>query len=166
MVKVREFLSRRGPLLAFLVLAVGIAGAFYFSTHNQLNREREAQVFTCTRVQILRDQANGQAFLIYNTFKQVADQQRAVIESGKLKGPALKQARQSLKRAARVVKTTVVTGPTDCIAATDSPRSYRAPAPEFIAKGGARVRVAKERADLIVTKARLGQPLYGPLDAP
>jgi hypothetical protein len=151
-------------LLAFLVLAAAMMGAIYFSTNNALKRERAAQIKTCVRVQILRDQANGTNFLIYDTFKHVVMQQQKALASKTLKGTALKQARDAINRAQAVVNTTLVTGPTDCIAATDSPGTYKAPSPEFIAKGGPRVALSRKRANVLVLKAKRGEPLYGPND--
>jgi len=114
---------------------------------------------TCDRVQYLRDQANGTNFLVYDTFKQVKEQNQAAIESGKLKGKALEQARQAVQRATQVVDTTVVTGPTNCKGAVFDP-GYKAPAPEFIKNETPQVKAARAHAMEIIRKAKLNEPLY------
>lgn len=158
---VRLVLSRHAQAIVYVVLALVVIFALYTTTQTSLDRERDAQVRACERVQLLRDQSNGTNFLIFNTFQQVADQQQAVIDSGNLKGIALKQAKQSRDRAQRVVDTTVVTGPTSCVASVDSPETYKAPAPEFIAKNTKRVQIARKRSQAIIDKAKTGTPLFG-----
>lgn len=153
---------RHAGAIAFVFLTAVVIFAFYVSTSDQLARDRNVQIRTCERVQLLRDQSNGTNILIFDTFNRVVKQQQAVIDSGKLKGVALKQAKVSLKRAKDVVATTVVTGPTNCVEASDHPDTYRAPAPEFIVNGGPRVAVARKGAQEIVDKAKTQTPLYGP----
>jgi hypothetical protein len=142
----------RGLATLRLLAYVGVVTALAYSVFG-------AELRTCHRVQYLRDQANGTNFLVYDTFKSVRDQQQAAINSGKLKGKALQQAREAVGRADKVVKTTVVTGPTDCEAATFNP-SYAAPAPEFIDKNNAQVKRARMHSADIVRKAKLREPLY------
>jgi hypothetical protein len=120
---------------------------------------RAVELRTCARVQYLRDQANGTNFLIYDVFRRSLTQQKEAVKAGHLKGAALKQAKEAIKRAQKVVSTTVVTGPTDCHAATFD-NNYKAPAPEFIARNGPRVKLARQHADGIIRKAKLQQPLY------
>jgi hypothetical protein len=114
---------------------------------------------TCHRVQYLRDQANGTNFLVYDTFKQVRDQQQAAVDSGHLHGKALQQAKEAVRRGDAVVKTTVVTGPTNCGRAVLDP-GYAAPAPEFIYKNTDQVKRARANAYQIVVKAKHRTPLY------
>jgi hypothetical protein len=73
---------------------------------------------------------------------------------------SLQQAQESIKRAQDVVNTTLVTGPTDCKAATDHPDTYAAPAPEFIRDNSARVKIARQHAMDLVRKAKTHSPLY------
>jgi hypothetical protein len=169
----RNWRFNRGPALrtlAFLfVVIVAIFAVYTVNEHNINARAKDeraniaararAELRTCVRVQYLRDQANGTNFLIFDTFMSVRDQMQKVIDSGKLRGTALKQAEASVKRANDVVQTTVVTGPTDCHAATFDD-NYKAPAPEFIIKNGPRVKAARKSAARIVRKAEIGQPLY------
>jgi hypothetical protein len=125
-----------------------------------LVREQDAQLATCRRVQILRDQVNGTSLLIYDTFNSVAKQQKALMENST--GKARRQARRSYLRAKKVADTTIVTGPTDCHGATLNPDRYIPPAPEFIAKGGPHVKILRQRSEDIIRKAHLGEPLYRP----
>lgn len=140
--------TRTLRLLAFVAMVLVALVAVFGVEHR-----------TCERVQYLRDQANGTNFLVYDTFKSVRDQQQAAIDSGKLEGKALEQARDSVKRSDLVVQTTVVTGPTDCTRATLDP-GYAAPAPEFVVTESARVKEARAHAAEIVEKAKTQTPLY------
>jgi hypothetical protein len=144
---------------AFLLVVLVSVFAVYRINQGGIDDLRAVELRTCERVQFLRDQANGTNFLIFDTFKQIVDQQNKIIASGRLKGAALKQAKDSVKRSQGVVNTTVVTGPTDCHEATFN-NSYKAPAPEFIARNGPHVAQAREHAAGIIRKARLQQPLY------
>lgn len=154
--------KRHRKTIAFIFLAAVFMLAFYLNTNQALKRERTAQLTTCARVQLLRDQANGNSFRIYDTFKQVVEQQQAVINSGRLKGVALKQARKAVARAQEAVNTSLITGPTDCIQAVDHPDRYAAPAPEFISRNGPNVKLARQRAMELVRKAKTQSPLYTP----
>jgi hypothetical protein len=150
----------RRQAIVYVALSLVVILSLYISTQRALERERAAQLTTCARVQFLRDQANGTNFLIYDTFKRVVIQQQNVIDSGQLRGKALQQAQESIKRAQDVVNTTLVTGPTDCKAATDHPDTYAAPAPEFIRDNSARVKIARQHAMDLVRKAKTHSPLY------
>lgn len=143
-------LRRHSKTLAFLGLALAIALAFALQTRGAIKRERIAQLAACGRVQHLRDQSNASAFLIYDTFKQVRAQQATAVNSGQLKGVALKQAKQSRDRAGIVVKDTTVTGPTDCNEAIDHPETYSPPIPEPIDSNSPRVKAARARVDALV----------------
>lgn len=146
-------------MAAFLFVVLVAAFATYKIDQQSIHNLEAVETRTCVRVQFLRDQANGTNFLIYDTFKMVVDQQKAALKAGKLQGTALKQAKQSITRAQKVVNTTVVTGPTDCRGAVFDPH-YKAPAPEFIAGNSKRVKAARIHAAEIIKKAKLQQPLY------
>jgi hypothetical protein len=152
--------------LAYVFVAMAAAyGVSQYNTRSSQARfatQRTAELRICERTQFLRDQANGTNILIFDTFNRLVKQQKAAIASGKLQSTALKQAKDAVRRGEKVVRTTVVTGPTDCKAATDHPDKYVAPAPEFIVNDTARVRSARRHAQAIVEKAKTKTPLYRP----
>lgn len=147
-------------LAAYIIVVVAVVFAVSRNTSHDVNRVRDAESRVCERVQILRDQANGTQFLIYDTFKRVRDQQTAAAKN--LKGTALMQAKQSIERANRVVQTVVVTGPTDCDEATLHPNSYVPPVPAFIDEQSPGVKLARKRSSDIIKRAKDGRPLYDP----
>jgi hypothetical protein len=126
------------------------------------DRTRSAELRVCQRVQLLRDQINGVNLLVYDTFAQVVEQQRKLLKAPGLTKTQRTMTRQSLHRAEKVTKTSVVTGPTDCVKAVDHPEQYIPPPPKLISKDGHQVRDARDRAAGIVAKARKGEPLYRP----
>lgn len=144
----------KSQLIAFLLVVAATGGSLYITTQGDLQREHKAQFRNCVRVQDLRDQANGTNFLIYDTFKLIRDQQDAAIKSGRLTGAALVQAKQSRKRAQRVVDTAVITGPTDCKKATRDPGRYVSPAPEFIKSDSDQVKISRKLAKDLIEKAK------------
>lgn len=150
--------------IAYVVVISVVLWGTYRIQQSAIEREHDAQVVACKRVQTLRDQANGTNFLVYDTFKSVAAQQSAVLELPGLTAKERMMAQKALKRANDVVRTTVVTGPTSCVDAVDHPDSYSAPAPEFIASDSKRVAIARKRAQIITQKAKTNTPLYGPVD--
>jgi hypothetical protein len=145
--------------LAFLLVVLATAFAVYRVNDAGIASTKRAEFRTCQRVQFLRDQANGTNFLIYDTFKTAIAQQQKAIDSGRVKGAALKQTEDAIKRGQNVVNTTVVTGPTDCVGATYDD-NYKAPAPEFVVNNTPRVKAARAHAADIIRKAKLRQPLY------
>jgi len=170
-------MSKYARLIAFLFVAAVAAYGLYAinqrsierankATQTALHREDAAQTRTCERIQLLRDQANGTNILVFQTFRSVARSQRKLLRAKNLTPAQRRSARQALSRAMGVVRTTVVTGPTNCKAAVERPDVYVAPAPEFVYKNSKRVRIAIKRSQDIVRKAETNTPLYTPKDPP
>jgi quinol monooxygenase YgiN len=156
-------MSKRGiaQLTAFLLVVIASAYAAYAINASNISRVEQSELVACARVQLLRDQANGTNFLIYDTFKQAAASQKKLAHETKNKD-IRKQARAAQHRAEKVRDTTVVTGPTDCDRAVKHPATYIPPAPEFIATESPRIAIARKRSEAIVNKAERGIPLYLP----
>jgi hypothetical protein len=152
------------PLVGYVILLIAVVTAVYMIQGSAIERERQAQLVQCERVQLLRDQSNGVNFLIYDYFKEAAEAQT---EAAKIeKDPKQKEVRLSTAaRLQRTADTTVVTGPTDCNQAVNNPTEYSAPAPSFIAEDNAQVKEAKRRAAEIINKAETDTPLYQPTES-
>lgn len=140
-------------IAAYILVVIAAAVTVVKISDRSIERERIAQIGACERVQILRDQANGTNLLIYTTFNDVAAQQKGILK--KASDPKIRaQAQIALDRAISVVKTTVVTGPTNCYASVYHPETYQPPAPQLIDEGGLRIKIVRKRAQAIVVYAK------------
>jgi hypothetical protein len=110
-------------------------------------------------VQVLRDQTNGLTLLAYDAWAQGAKRQFKLAKSSS--GETKRQYIAAAKQLQTIANTMVVTAPTNCLAATDNPDSYRAPKPEFVYKNSASVKLVRERSKTILQKASSELPLNG-----
>jgi hypothetical protein len=172
MVYLRFLAIRHRKTLAYLLLTVIILAAVAYTNHNAVGRERHertiaieredrATIRTCERVQILRDQTNGLSFIAYDAWAGAAKREKGLIKT--TKGKVRETHRASYKSLQDLADSMIVTGPTDCRAATYRPDIYRPPAPEFIASGGPAVAIARKRSRDIIERAKLNEPLFDPL---
>ena len=147
-------------LMVYVFMVAMMTLVVYTIQDNAIDRERDAQIAACVRVQILRDQSNAINLLAYDTWMESVKRERALTKTDR--GGAAEH-RRSADKLLRTARRMVVTGPTDCVASVDHPSEYSAPSPEFIYKSGPRVREVRRRAQQIVVKAEKGLPLYGPI---
>lgn len=141
-------------LVAFIVVVLAAVFATHLINRNAIKRQHNGQVKSCVIIQTLRDQTNAAQFLIYDTFLNVRRLQQKAIDSGRLEGIALKQARDARDRAQRVVDTSVITGPTDCEKVASNPDKYQPPSPIFIKRDNKQVKAARDSARKIIESAR------------
>jgi hypothetical protein len=147
---------RHLQLAAFALIVVAAIGASFFANRAAIERERVAQIVQCERVQVLRDQTNFLSLADYRVYMAAYDRETKLIKEDPDSAATHRKAALIFYE---VAHTLAVTGPTDCKAAVDRPRRYRAPAPEFIYKGGAGVEAVKKRSEELVRQARQNETL-------
>lgn len=143
-------------LIAFIVVVVAAVGTSYIANHNAIERERQAQIVQCERVQVLRDQTNGLALADYEIYIAAHEREAKLIKSDP---QAAETHRKSSLKFYEIAHTLSVTAPTNCREAVDRPERYRAPAPVFIYRNGPEVEAIRGRSEDIVRRARRHVPL-------
>lgn len=149
------------PLVGYAILLIGLLVALNRVQESNLDKVRTAEYTACERVQLLRDQANGTNFLVYDTFLSAYRREIKLIKGDPENAEKHRMSADTLEKTYR---TTTVTGPTNCHDAVYEADTYKAPVPQFIHSGGPQVAAAKKRAQAIIGKAYANEPLYSPGD--
>lgn len=147
--------------IAFVFVTLITLLSITYVQRNAILREERAQIRTCERVQILRDQTNGLSFIAYDAWAGAAMREKRLAEA--TKGREHAQHQKSYVGLQTLADKMVITGPTDCSRATSEPDRYEAPAPEFIGAKGPNVELSRRRSQTIIEKAKKNEPLYKPL---
>lgn len=163
-------IDSNAKLLAFVFVVItcliGVRAYDQRSVHRDrvqtaalIAHSRTAQLRTCQRLQILRDQTNATMLTAYTIFHATERQENDLAKRDPENAVLHRELALAFRRSSRQL---MVTGPTSCREAVDHADRYAAPAPEFIFKDGLRVKIAQKRAKAIQDKARRGEPLYKP----
>lgn len=161
LVYLRYLLGVHRRTIAFGIVVVCTMVAVAYVQHNAINREDRAQIRSCERVQVLRDQTNGLSFIAYDAWNNAAKREKSLIEA--TKGAERRNHQVSYRGLRALARSMVITGPTNCSKAIGKPDKYKAPAPEFIYKNGPNVAIAHRRSMAIIEKAKKKISLYDPL---
>lgn len=119
----RIFLS---VAVGYLILVAFAAGALYALERRDRIRLHDAATASCKRVNILREQENENALVIYGAL--TASRVRAE-KLAKLGGKGAKVQRKAVKTIGIYQRALRKGTPTDCAAAVDSAKVYKPPAP-------------------------------------